>query len=103
SNVFKRTLGKHLSSKFDCNVGLITPIHPYLFSIITYERGSKITKSCGSNICGAAWLLKEKKLIRTNEDIEVETLGGYITVKIIDDEIFISGNTNLICKGTYYL
>ncbi len=102
-NYFKRVLGKHLSEQFDCNVGLITPISPYAFSIITYERGSKVTQSCGSNICGASWLLKEKGYIEPNCDIDVETLGGNLTVRIENDEVQYSGTTNLICKGTYYL
>lgn len=102
-NYFKKTLGKHLSKQFDCNVGLITPINQYYFSIITYERGSKLTLSCGSNICGATFLLKEKGLIKENENIDVETLGGNLNVKINDDEVLYIGGTNLICKGIYFL
>lgn len=102
-NFFKRTLGKHLAKQFDCNVGLITPINPYLFSIITYERGAKLTLSCGSNICGATYLLREKGLIKEDKNIEVETLGGNLTVRIKDDEVEYIGKTNIICKGLYYL
>ncbi len=100
---FKDTLGRHLSHHFDANIGLITLKNSQSFSIITYERGSKVTLSCGSNICGATMLLKEKLLISENQDVDVETLGGMLTVKVENDEIQYCGNTNLICKGTYFL
>jgi len=100
---FRRTLGKQISKEFDCNVGLVKPINPYFFSIITYERGSNLTMSCGSNICGATFLLKEQGLIKENKNIDVETLGGNLTVNIKENEVNYIGNTNLICKGLYYL
>jgi diaminopimelate epimerase len=102
-NFFKRQIGKHLSQKFNSNVGLITPISKNAFSIITYERGSNITLSCGSNICGATYLLKVKKLIPENELIDVETLGGSVQTIINDNEVSYIGTANLICKGIYYI
>ncbi|QVK18755.1 diaminopimelate epimerase [Mycoplasmatota bacterium] len=100
---FKRTLGRHLCQHFNCNVGLITPNNPNSFSIITYEKGSKLTLSCGSNICGATMLLKEIDKINEDEEIEVETLGGLTTVQIIHDEVLYCGKARLVCKGTYYV
>ncbi len=100
---FRRTLGKQLSQHYDCHVGLMTPHNPYSFSIMTYERGGKITQSCGSNICGGAMLLKEKELIKENEDIEVDTLGGNLMIKINNQEVLYCPTTSLICKGTYYI
>lgn len=102
-NFFKNVLGRQLSQRFDSNIGLITPISSNSFSIITYERGSRLTKSCGSNICGAVALLNEKQIIDKNSDIDVDTLGGMVKCKIIDDEIEYTGTINLICKGTFYL
>jgi len=102
-NYFKNVLGRQLSKRFDANVGLITPNNPTSFSIITYERGSKLTLSCGSSICGGASILFDKELIEKNQWINVETLGGLVECRVNETEIEYKGLVNSICKGTYYL
>ncbi|MDF2700723.1 MAG: diaminopimelate epimerase [Haloplasmataceae bacterium] len=101
-NYFKNVLGRQLSLKYDANVGFITPLSKFSFSIITYERGSKLTLSCGSNICGAAAILEEKKMIERDTFVDVETMGGILKVKVNKNEIAFTGSINLICKGTFY-
>jgi diaminopimelate epimerase len=70
------------------NVNSIRPLGGDAILVRTYERGvQRLTRSCGTgSCCSAAWFLRGKTGM-----VNVTTLGGHLTITVLDDAIELRG------------
>ena len=90
------------------NVNFVEQINPNTFKVRTYERGVEDeTLSCGTGVTAAA--IASNFIKKTNEEtINIETLGGKLSVSFIKENtifknVFLNGPAQLVFKGTFIL
>lgn len=82
------------------NVEFVKIISNDTIQIKVYERGSGITKACGSGACASAFVFN--KIINQNQkNIQVALDGGKLEIKINKDKIIMIGNAEFVYKGEY--
>ncbi|NLY70428.1 MAG: diaminopimelate epimerase [Clostridiales bacterium] len=65
----------------------------------TWERGAGRTWACGTGACASAVASLYRKIV--DSDVEVEMLGGKVSIMVSNNqEVFLEGPAELICKGT---
>lgn len=82
------------------NVSLVRTISPNAIEAVFYERGAGETRSSGTGSTGAA----AASILRGNvkSPVDIRTPAGTLTLRW-DENIFLTGPAELICKGTYFL
>ena len=63
-----------------------------------WERGSGETLACGTGACVAAAAAVAKGLFPRDEDIEVQLLGGTLTINV-GDTVFMTGEAKTVFMG----
>ena len=66
----------------------------------TYERGVEdFTLACGTGTGSTAYALTKKGLIAT-DPVVIEVLGGQLKVNVVNEELYLIGDTNIVAEGT---
>lgn len=79
------------------NVNLVKRVDDNNIEVITWERGAGATLACGTGCCASVVALN--KLGMCSNSVNVITLGGHLVVEIINEEVYMIGEANFICKG----
>lgn len=67
--------------------------------IRTYERGVEdLTYACGTGTGSVALVLKRKGMTG-EESLRAKVHGGWLSVDVNGDELWLTGPTNIVCKG----
>lgn len=81
------------------NVNFCKVIDEENIEVITWEKGVGITLACGTGAAASAVI--SSLLKGCNRKVNVKVLGGNLKIEQKDNEIFITGPANFICKGEY--
>ena len=65
-----------------------------------WERGNGETQACGTGACAAAIAAVENGYCKKDTDITVKLLGGDLTIRYNDGEVFMTGNAIKCFDGT---
>lgn len=66
-----------------------------------WERGSGETWACGTGTCAAVAALTEQGICQRDTDIQVELLGGTLTVRVMPDHtVWMTGPAKIVFEGT---
>ncbi|MEC1179481.1 diaminopimelate epimerase [Metasolibacillus meyeri] len=65
-----------------------------------WERGSGETLACGTGACASAVAAVLNGHCEKNSDIDVELLGGVLTIHYTDDTVFMTGSCTKVFEGT---
>ena len=65
---------------------------------MTYERGAGLTLACGTGSVASAYISNVLNL--TDEIVNVKLLGGILKVEKINDELYMTGLSEYIFKGS---
>lgn len=79
------------------NVNIVNIIDSENIEVRTWERGAGATLACGTGCCASVATLN--KLGLTTNKVKVKTLGGNLEVNIINEEVYMIGGAELICRG----
>ncbi|MBD7913628.1 diaminopimelate epimerase [Clostridium sp. Sa3CUN1] len=79
------------------NVNIVKIIDKGNIEVKTWERGAGATLACGTGCCASVATLNKFGL--ANNKVKVKTLGGNLEVNIINEEIYMIGGAEFICKG----
>lgn len=82
------------------NVNFIKIIDKQNIEVRTWERGAGATLACGTGCCASVAALK--KLGLCDDKVKVKTLGGSLEVEVVNDEVYMIGAADFICKGELY-
>lgn len=82
------------------NVNFVKIINENNIEVRTWERGAGSTLACGTGCCASVVALE--KLGLCSNKVNVVTLGGNLLVEIIDEEVYMTGTAEFICKGELY-
>lgn len=82
------------------NVNFVKVIDTNNIEVRTWERGAGATLACGTGCCASVVALK--KLGLCSNKVSVETLGGNLVVEIINEDVYMIGSAEFICKGELY-
>lgn len=82
------------------NVNFVKVIDINNIEVKTWERGAGATLACGTGCCASVVALR--KLGLCSNKVDVETLGGNLIVEIINDDVYMIGSAEFICKGELY-
>lgn len=94
-----KKLRNHPAFKKGTNVNFYDLLSDQTVVERTYERGVEdFTLACGTGTGSTAYALTKRGLIQTNP-VVVEVLGGQLQVKVVDEELYLIGDTNLIAEG----
>lgn len=85
-------------NKDDYNIEVVEVINRNKIKVRVYERGSMETLSCGTGACASAYTCFVNNLVESN--VEVLLRGGTLYIEI-NDNVYLSGDVNLVCKGKY--
>ena len=80
------------------NVNFVSVIDKKSIKVMTYERGAGLTLACGTGSVAAAYISNILKL--TDEKINVELLGGKLFIEKINDDLYMTGLSEYIFKGS---
>lgn len=68
----------------------------------TFERGVEdFTLACGTGSGSTAYLLKQLDKVDSSL-VKVHVLGGELTIKLAEQELFLIGDTNIVVKGEIF-
>ncbi|MBS4534647.1 diaminopimelate epimerase [Clostridium sp. D2Q-14] len=81
------------------NVNFCEVIDESNLKVITWERGSGQTLSCGTGASATA--VVSSLLNNTNKKVNVHVPGGKLKIEIIDNLVYMTGPVRLICKGYF--
>lgn len=79
------------------NVNIVDILDIENIKVRTWERGAGATLACGTGCCASVATLN--KLGLTTNKVKVETLGGNLEVNIINEEVYMIGGADFICRG----
>lgn len=79
------------------NVNFVKIINNESIEVKTWERGAGATLACGTGCCASVVALNKLKLI--GNKAKVSTLGGELLIEIIDNNVYMTGKAEFICKG----
>ncbi|HIY96150.1 MAG TPA: diaminopimelate epimerase [Candidatus Borkfalkia excrementigallinarum] len=80
------------------NTEFIKKIGARALKMRVWERGSGETLACGTGACAAAAAAVAKGLFPRDEDIEVQLLGGTLTINV-GDTVFMTGEAKTVFMG----
>lgn len=82
------------------NVNFVKIIDKNNIEVRTWERGAGSTLACGTGCCASVVALEKMGLC--SGKVNVKTLGGNLEVNIINNEVYMIGSANFICRGELY-
>lgn len=82
------------------NTEFVRVVNRNILKMRVYERGNGETNACGTGACAAVAAAIENGLCSANETVTVKTRGGDLFVKYTYDNIFLTGNAEMIFTGT---
>lgn len=96
-------VGKIIQSNKDVfpdsiNVNFVSVIDKKNIKVMTYERGAGLTLACGTGSVASAYISNVLNL--TDEIVNVKLLGGVLKIEKIDDELYMTGLSEYIFKGS---
>ena len=80
------------------NVNFVSVIDKKNIKVMTYERGAGLTLACGTGSVASAYISNVLNL--TDEIVNVKLLGGVLKIEKIDDELYMTGLSEYIFKGS---
>ena len=97
-NFDMQKIGKHICNSFSdgINVEFIKVIDIDKVRVKVFERGSGITKACGSGACAVAYYCN--KIKKLNKKIKIILDGGFLIIKINNKKIKMIGK----CEYVYF-
>ncbi len=86
------------------NVNFVQLAGRNFLRVSTWERGAGRTWACGTGACASAVAAIYCKIVDPDGEVIVEMPGGKVNVSVFDDqEFFLEGPAQLICKGYSYV
>ncbi len=102
---FGSKIEKHPMFPEKTNVEFVQILSRNNIKIDVWERGCGITKACGTGACASVVAAIFNEL--TDNVVQVELPGGSLTIEWDmskpDSSVFMTGKSEFICKGEYYL
>ena len=83
------------------NTEFVRVINRTTLRLRVWERGNGETLACGTGACAAVAAAVRNGYCEAGKDILVKLPGGDLTVREIDDQITLTGDTNLIFEGEF--
>lgn len=80
------------------NVNFVSVIDKKNIEVMTYERGAGLTLACGTGSVASAYISNVLNL--TDEIVNVKLLGGVLKIEKINDELYMTGLSEYIFKGS---
>ncbi len=96
-NSIGEEMEKHSLFPKRINVNFIEILERNKIKIKTWERGAGRTLACGTGSCSGAYIANLLGMV--DEEVIVETEGGILKIKIIGDEVFMTGSAETTFKG----
>ena len=93
-------MGRHHDFKYGINVELVRVRDPRSLDVRFFERGVGETQSSGTGSCAAAVAAIASK--RAQSPVQVHAPGGSQTVRW-EQEVFLKGPAQLICRGEFFV
>lgn len=81
------------------NVNFCKIINDKNIEVITWEKGVGITLACGTGAAASA--IVSSILRNCDKKVNVKVLGGNLVIEQKDNEIFMTGDAEFICRGEY--
>lgn len=79
------------------NVNFVKVISDEIIEVKTWERGAGATLACGTGCCASVVALNKLDLLK--DRVIVKTLGGNLLIEIIENNVYMTGEAEFICKG----
>lgn len=83
------------------NVNFVEVISREEIFVRTWERGVGQTLACGTGACASVAVLNKLRVV--DNTVLVKTLGGSLNIEIIKENVYMTGEANLICKGEFVI
>ncbi|MFR3687663.1 MAG: diaminopimelate epimerase, partial [Enterococcus sp.] len=97
---FARKLRSHPAFEKGANVNFYDLLSDQTVVERTYERGVEdFTLACGTGTGSTAYALTKKGLVKS-DPVVIEVLGGQLQVNVVEDDLYLIGDTNMVVKGT---
>lgn len=97
---FARKLRIHPAFEKGANVNFYDILSDQTVVERTYERGVEdFTLACGTGTGSTAYALTKKGLVKS-DPVVIEVLGGQLQVNVVEDDLYLIGDTNMVVKGT---
>lgn len=97
---FARKLRNHSAFEKGANVNFYDLLSDQTVVERTYERGVEdFTLACGTGTGSTAYALTKKGLVKS-DPVVIEVLGGQLQVNVVEDDLYLIGDTNMVVKGT---
>lgn len=97
---FARKLRNHPAFEKGANVNFYDLLSDQTVVERTYERGVEdFTLACGTGTGSTAYALTKKGLVKS-DPVVIEVLGGQLQVNVVEDDLYLIGDTNMVVKGT---
>jgi len=93
-------IGRHTHFKYGINVELVQQVDKTNINVRFFERGVGETQSSGTGSCAAAVASIVAK--KAESPLRVHTPGGVQTVRW-EDQVFLRGTAQLVCRGEFFL
>ncbi|HEU5451822.1 MAG TPA: diaminopimelate epimerase [Terriglobales bacterium] len=93
-------IGKHHDFKYGINVEFVRVVDRHSIDIRIFERGVGETHSSGTGSCASA--VASIANGRAESPLKVISPGGAQTVRWKDNEVFLTGPAQLICRGEFF-
>lgn len=82
------------------NTEFVRPITPNHLEMRVWERGSGETYACGTGTCATVAACVELGLCRRNTDVQVDLLGGTLTIRVCEDgSLLMTGPAKTVYTG----
>ncbi|MGL5356308.1 MAG: diaminopimelate epimerase [Cetobacterium sp.] len=79
------------------NVNFVEVLNRKKIKIKTWERGAGRTLACGTGSCSGVYIANLLNLV--DSEVEVETEGGALKIKLIHDEVYMTGKAETTFRG----
>ena len=97
---FARKLRIHPAFEKGANVNFYDILSDQTVVERTYERGMEdFTLACGTGTGSTAYALTKKGLVKS-DPVVIEVLGGQLQVNVVENDLYLIGDTNMVVKGT---
>lgn len=97
---FARKLRNHPAFEKGANVNFYDLLSDQTVVERTYERGVEdFTLACGTGTGSTAYALTKKGLVKS-DPVVIEVLGGQLQVNVVENDLYLIGDTNMVVKGT---
>ena len=97
---FARKLRIHPAFEKGANVNFYDILSDQTVVERTYERGVEdFTLACGTGTGSTAYALTKKGLVKS-DPVVIEVLGGQLHVNVVENDLYLIGDTNMVVKGT---